>query len=519
MPHLQPPTPFSESLIWQLQRSYFEEVGVGAWQKGQVPHYITSNPVVGKSYAELVLAFLRDLSLQGKTDETVYILELGAGHGRLCYHFFKHFEKYYEGNAFPLPPICYVLSDFTEANLAFWQEHPRLLPYFEKGWLDLALFDAEKDSDVYLRVAQQRLSKWSLSQPLVVLANYFFDTIPQELYYFEEGNMSQALLSLSSEHNPEEVDAAELIESLELSYDHQEIQEAVYPKEAYLQDLLESYIPELAQSYLLFPDTGLRCLERLRKLSQGGLLLLSADKGTHHLSNLDHLAAPRLSKHGSFSLRVNYHTFSQYAHQQGGLALFPRHQHKSLDLGCLLLLNQSANYRETQQAYERFVNDYGPDDFFRMKKLVEKHIDTMTYEDIIGTIRLSAYDAKIFWQMKSRLMEIIPELSEKDRVNLFLSCVKIWDTYFPLQEAMNLADSLGDIMLSLSFPQEALLYYEKSIFIYGKDADILYKMALCNCLVGAFDEAAGLVDELRGFTHDHDLIRALVKEFELELRV
>src|SRR5262245_17281077 len=98
---LQEPTRFARSPIWQLQRDYFNAVGIDAWRSGEVPHYITSNPVVGKTYAELVLALLRDLSLRGQKTETVYLVELGAGHGRLCYHFLKHFEKYYEQSALP----------------------------------------------------------------------------------------------------------------------------------------------------------------------------------------------------------------------------------------------------------------------------------------------------------------------------------------------------------------------------------------------------------------------------------
>ena len=82
--HLEKQKPFSQSLIWQLQRDYFSQTGIEAWRSSEeVPHYITSNPVVGKSYGELMLAFLRDLSLRGQTEETVYLLELGAGHGRL----------------------------------------------------------------------------------------------------------------------------------------------------------------------------------------------------------------------------------------------------------------------------------------------------------------------------------------------------------------------------------------------------------------------------------------------------
>ena len=70
--HLETQQPFAQSLIWQLQRDYFSNAGIDAWRSGGVPQTITSNPVVGKTYAELVLAFLRDLSLAGQREVLAY---------------------------------------------------------------------------------------------------------------------------------------------------------------------------------------------------------------------------------------------------------------------------------------------------------------------------------------------------------------------------------------------------------------------------------------------------------------
>jgi len=84
---------FSESKIWQLNRDYYQDIGIEAWSEGEVPHQITSNSLVGKTYSELILGFLKDLADKGETKETVYIIELGAGHGRLAFHILKHLER------------------------------------------------------------------------------------------------------------------------------------------------------------------------------------------------------------------------------------------------------------------------------------------------------------------------------------------------------------------------------------------------------------------------------------------
>lgn len=52
--------PLSQSLLWKLQRNFYNRWGVDAWRMGIVPHYITSNPFVAGAYARLALGFLRD---------------------------------------------------------------------------------------------------------------------------------------------------------------------------------------------------------------------------------------------------------------------------------------------------------------------------------------------------------------------------------------------------------------------------------------------------------------------------
>ena len=484
---------FSQSRIWQLQRRYFEDVGIDAWRHDVVPYYVTSNPVMGKTYAELVLAFLRDLSLRGLHDETVYLLELGAGHGRLCYHFFKHFEKYYEETAIKLPPFCYVLSDFTQANLSFWREHPRLQSYVSKGWLDFALFDMENSSELSLQHAGVTFRPESLSQPLIVVGNYVFDTIPQELFRIENGRIDRCLLTLSTVENPAQLDTADLIEALQCTYGYEETPSTIFPEEPVLNKLLNDYRQQLSSTHLLFPHVGIRCLERLRRLSQQGLLVLSADKGEHHLSDLDNLPPPKLITHGSFSLSVNYHAVQQHCLQQGGMAFFPDYEQANLNLVCLFFLADASTFHETSQAYERFVQDYSPDDFYILKLLIEQHVDTLTVKDILATVRLSGHDAQLFIQMMSRLHDLLPEITAHERGRLFQAIIQIWDTYYSLGEETDLAFDLGVLLLDLQFFQEAVEYFQLSLDTYGMDMNTLFNQAVCHALLGDGEQAERLL--------------------------
>lgn len=508
-------TKFSQSKLWQLQQDYFNSAEIEAWTSGQVPHYITSNPKMGQTYAELVLALLRDLSVKGKSNDPVYLIDLGAGPGRLCYHFFKHFERYYTQSAIALPPFCYILSDFTPTSEGFWLQHPRLQSYLEKGWLDVAQFNATTDTTINLGHSGKTIEVQSLAQPLVVIANYFFDSIPQELFRIKNGRIKQALLSLSSELSAETEDPGQLIQSLQLEYSYEAASPPVYPDEPILNQLLQFYQEQLGDAHLLFPQVGIRCLERLRALSNMGLVLLTADKGDHHFTNLDGSPEPHVATHGSFSLPVNYHALKLYCENEKGLTLFPRHEPGHLDLGCLLFLNEASSYLETINTYDKVVQDYGPDDFFSLKKLVEKRFGSLSYEDIMAVTRLSGYDARIFQQMLPDLKGQIESMSSNERWSLLLMVPRIWDTYFPLVEADNLASNLGNLLMELHFFEEALLYYQKSFDIYGRTEDVLYHTALCHCMLENKEAAKPFVAELLEHHPMSESLQLLFTTFQL----
>ena len=142
---------FSKSKIWQLNRAFYQYKGINAFSEDIVPHHLTSNSLVGKTYAELILGFLKDLAAKGKTKEKVFIIELGAGHGRLAFHILSHLQKLISNYNLELPPFCYILSDIAEKNLNFFQAHHQFQEYFDNGTLDVCYFDAIESKQLFLR--------------------------------------------------------------------------------------------------------------------------------------------------------------------------------------------------------------------------------------------------------------------------------------------------------------------------------------------------------------------------------
>ena len=115
-----------------------------------VPHYITSNPYIAQTYAKIIFGWLRDVADGLDTTQPVYIVELGAGSGRLGYHFLKLFFDMIDESRFRDIPLTYVLTDYSWTTRQFWKQQKQLQPWVEAGRLDFAKFDAETDETLDL---------------------------------------------------------------------------------------------------------------------------------------------------------------------------------------------------------------------------------------------------------------------------------------------------------------------------------------------------------------------------------
>lgn len=470
--------PFADSLIWQLCRDYYQQTGVDAWSSGTVPHHMTSNAMVGKTYAELIFAFLKDLAAKGQQEETVYLLELGAGHGRLAFHILKYLERLTAQKGLSLPPYCYVLSDIVEENLQFFEQHEQFQPYLKQGVLDVAYFDAVESDELVLRYAKKTLVPASLKQPLLAIGNYFFDSLPNDLFRVHAQEIHPCGVQLEMTEDPAGMDAAVMLKKIDVRYGDLP-QTTSYYKQKNWNVLLEIYRQQLSQTYLLFPRVGLSSLERLIELSPQGVLLLTMDKGYQHLKELDQLEAPDMVTHGSVSFAVNYHAYKVLCEQSGGQAYFCDFSNTNQQMACLLYLKDSDTYVETKIAYQRGVNDFGPSDFNGFKKLAYKHITTMTLIELIGVLRLSAYDSTLFVNLLPRLKELSQEVTHGERDRLALLLDNTWNTYFSIKEGDDLAFEMAGIFYRLGYYEKALGYFAHSVHEYGQTPDSYYNQILC----------------------------------------
>ena len=88
--------------------------------------------------------------------------------------------------------IRYVMTDIARSNIEYWMNHPFLQGFIKDGVLDFACYyHAERNPSLQLMYSGTALNPENVRNPLIVIGNYFFDTIPQDLFNAKEANSTK----------------------------------------------------------------------------------------------------------------------------------------------------------------------------------------------------------------------------------------------------------------------------------------------------------------------------------------
>jgi hypothetical protein len=496
----------SHSRLWRLQRAFFEQQGIGAWSQGTVPHYITCNTFIADAYAKVVRAYLAEAA-RPDDQSPIYIVELGAGSGRFAWYFLKRL--------LPSPrPLVYVMTDFTDANVSAWREQPQLAALAAEGVLDFARFDAESDRTLQLQVSGRTLSPESPVSPLVVIANYAFDSIVADAFQFKNRQLHECLAVVRSSVNEPDPDDPAILSRVALSYLTRPASIDYYDDPRW-NGILRDYLERLDDTAIGFPIGALGACDRLAEIGGGRMLLVTSDKGRVHDTSLRDLGPPGLSSHGSFSLSVNYDAICALFRARGGHAWHPPHQHFSI-LSCAMVLGDG-DFARTRAAYEQAMCEFGPDDWFALKKATEENLSERSVEQILALIRLSRNDPRFAGQCATALFPRAKQIEAEYKVELVHALQTAWAQSFSIEESDDLAFTLGALLLQMGYPGEALPLCMTSLERYGPDPSTLYNIAICHFDLGHVSEA--LQYTLRTLDQDPEHVHARAMLARLEEQI
>lgn len=469
---------FSKSLLWQYQREYFHKVGVNAWARGEVPFYVTSNMLIAHNYANIVWRYLQDCLRLGQInlEHPVYIFELGTGSGKFSYMFIstildlvKHFK--------PDLKIQYVMTDFTDSNLMFWNLHPQFQPFIQDGTLDFAIYRLDETSDLKLVKKGITLGDNSCVNPLIAIGNYIFDTVNHDAFKITTGKLEEGLLTTKT--TPENMRDKEVIalEHLQTEFTFKEITLPYYEND-YLNKILEYYQHNIPESTILIPTGGITCIDNLRRLCNNRMLIISGDKGYSSVDNIKNLGTPHIAFHGSFSMMVNFDCMGRYCELLGGDAILAE-DHEGMKTSLLLLGQKFKELPETSWANEEFNRHLSTKEFLEIKNKYLEDLSKLELEHILSLLKFSYWDPDIFMGVVQRLSEIINRASNGYLRTLRAGMAHIYRNYYFLKNVKNVPFELGRIYHIIGDLDDAIARYQQSLDLFGEDSSTCFNLGLC----------------------------------------
>lgn len=429
----------SESKLWALLEQFYRSAGLDAWL--DLPFYATSNAFIADLYAELVVAFLLDIAPDLNPQSPVYVLELAAGSGYfsfLCLQALTRKLSYFDH--LRQLSVVYLMTDFSPKNLKAWEQSSQLAPFIQSGKLDFALFKPEAQDRFKLKYARKVIQAGSLANPLIAIANYFFDSIRQDYFQIENGVLQEAHISLVHELDPEDPQAPIHFDRLHLRDRYLPLKEPRYA-EPRLNALLQSYRQEAPEVSLLFPSGPLKVLTQLERLSPQGLMLISTDKGFHDRAYLHGLRPVPFTPHsGVFSYMVNYHALARYFEQGGGWAQASQEHYSLTTLVGMTPLGRPNRLEQTRYRLQEQLSRENPStNLFVLFELFKnnEHLSGLElktrYLMAMAAIQMACYDIFYFLLLAPHLAEALTGLGlpylEGDLPNLLKQVeAQLYDT-------------------------------------------------------------------------------------------
>lgn len=479
---------FSESMLWQLQRDYYDKEGIDAWASN-VPFYITSNPFIGQCYAQLSIRFIQDWCQQNPdaTQHPFYILELGTGPGQFSFYVLKQLQYLKEALNMQHIKICYVMTDFTKSNVEFWQQHQQLQPFVQQGLLDFAVYDVENDEQITLLETGTVLKAKMLNNPMIVYANYLFDSVINDIFHIKDNEIQESFITLKTDSNNIDQGKPKNGKKIKIEFNEQPITSSHYPTSAF-NDLLDEYKRDLNETRILFPIGSLRTISHLQSFSNGKLFLLSSDKGNALDDEIDDNLEPELDYHGSFSVMVNYNAIARYFKACHGDSFY-QSQRDAIISTAFGFGFKFEKMTETNLALQQLITDFSPADYFNLYEHIEKNNNKCELDMLASFLNLSGWDPGVFDIIDARISDLVADAEQEIIEFLADNLHKVADNFYYVPGCNDTLFDLGVFYHETEDYKQALKYYNQSRQYFTPEWEVLFNSGYCAFELENYQEA------------------------------
>ena len=499
---LQKDLPLSRSFIWNLQAKYYQSLGIDAWLSGMVPSRVTTNSYIAWRYARLIASYIQDTQARNVT-----IVELGAGHGRFGFLTATHLQQI---AAEMLPQHTtwkYVLTDCAERNIQFYEAHEAFQPLVSEGRVDFARYEAGVDHSLTLRHSGELIDATNPAEHLIVIGNYFFDSLPMDVWHVKNGELSAfwPVIHARDSGSMFTQEQADVLEHLDLEWEHKETTPAY--SDPLWNAIATQLAAEIQNGTFMLPVGAFACLDELNSWSHRPMFLLVTDKGYPRVEDYQDRGPPTLIQHGCFSFNLNFVALEKWFESKSGFAHLPKYRDGLIETAAFATHFHKGSLASTQFEFSA-VTQFTPAEFHQVTRRCENAgPDLFT---ALSFLKLSCYDPITLHRLRRSIRNGIPDADSIEINLLYDALIHVRQNFYHLRD-FDIPFDLGLIYQHLSNYDIAIDLYHESLRLFGERAITFYNLAICHEKLGRPAQALHCIDKSIAIDPDTDALEFRTK--------
>lgn len=487
----------SASRLWPLLRANYEACGVEAWTRGVLPTYVTSNASVAHRYVRVMMAWLRDLEDAGRLrpGEPLHILELGCGSGRLTFHALSSLDESHEAPILRRHPWQYMATDVSAHRLEGLHSITPLGRFFEDGRLSTSIYDALGENK----------PEWpdEFDGPVVVIANYVFDSLPADAFFVQDGELYETLIQLG------DANAGANVDQLTWRFSHRPVTSGYY-NDVVLDDVLEKQKRDLTPRSILLPTGAVQALRNVRQITERPKLVLIADKPHRLPSEQARVTMPPIELHGSshFSVSLDFNVLAQIIRAEGEQMLVSRHGHEVISFAACMMDKADCAFPEARQAFADQHERLGAHSELYLAARLHEQVHALSLHDHLAWLRMVRYDPHNWSSVFPIFVRLLKSPPPELRPELVEALEQVSARWFPDgDEQMDAPFFAGCAFFQIGEMERARRHLERSIAESGSRPAVQFQLGRAEFLCG--DRSGGAARARGALDADRDLGRTL----------
>ena len=491
---LQEMTPVNQSMAWRLLENFYTQAGPSAWSEDIVPQGSTANCYTADTYARMAAAFLRDLDrLEG---ERPLIIELGGGNGRCAWQFLNRLKNYHDSEDTPLPAFTYLLTDAATRNLETWKQQPRFKHLVDEGTLEFAILRVDDTPIIQTEKGDVHPSDFA-NRPVLIIANYLFDSIPSNMLHVKEGKLHQVLMSLETTEADFLKQPLKSFESVEEKFSSQVIA-SPHTGDELLDQILVNYQDLEDEFYVVVPEVGFKFLRTFLD-RQAPLMMIAGDLAYSDPDEFD-VESPFIFK-SYFAHYTNFHIFSELFRHYKGHVQFQRHRDPDFSSAAFLIpgtAHETVNavLPQTRAEAQTCLQEFNPYDAHELTEMISETLEEASFRQVLAWLRFSKFDPEVATACLPLLFEELQQgQDDPDQGQLYESYMEAYQAFFPDGSPVTFDYAIAQLCLALKLNTEALDLLEDSLGEFGPTAARLYVYALVLVRLERLEDAKAALQE------------------------